>query len=382
MSESGYKDEHAGRGGERPDADGDEFTSSDGPESPPEEQDPVHAAELQLIDALLLSMSRQAVDDRNARIRRVMDAVEESPTVPGKRTRSRLWQSLVAVAASLTVVCTLSWLEFSRESRASDVLLEIAGVSLERIDRVYSVRRIVSTTGKPDQPEGRLYLRGCDGFVIVCGGVVLGRNTDEFWFVPQDGPVVVAEDFEWIVGTSEREQLELELLNVLSVDSRSLPLVQLSSAVELMRQDYEVRLDDRTRHGRRVDLLVGELKNENWDLPRERQEMALTVDCEIAFLATGYEYRDPDTFAVTRQSFSMETAGRIKLDADNIFSEEEGWMDYDWENEKIYMDTYSIEYGSYTMNFGWDCHSELDSVYSPALESQPPSSSSACGRSQ
>lgn len=267
MSESGYKDEHAGRGGERPDADGDEFTSSDGPESPPEEQDPVHAAELQLIDALLLSMSRQAVDDRNARIRRVMDAVEESPTVPGKRTRSRLWQSLVAVAASLTVVCTLSWLEFSRESRASDVLLEIAGVSLERIDRVYSVRRIVSTTGKPDQPEGRLYLRGCDGFVIVCGGVVLGRNTDEFWFVPQDGPVVVAEDFEWIVGTSEREQLELELLNVLSVDSRSLPLVQLSSAVELMRQDYEVRLDDRTRHGRRVDLLVGELKNENWDLP-------------------------------------------------------------------------------------------------------------------
>jgi len=213
-------------------------------ESRPEDQDPVHAAELQLIDALLSSMSRRAGGDRDARIRRVMDAVAETPTVPGKRTRSRLWQSLLAVAACLTLACTLSWVQFSRESRADDVLLAIAGVSQERIDRVYSVRRIVSTTGAPDQREGRLYLRGCEGLVIVCGDVVLGRNTDEFWFV-----------------------LEIGLLNTLAIDSRSLPLVQLSSAVELMRQDYEVTLDDEILHGQRVDVLVGTLRDRTSDLP-------------------------------------------------------------------------------------------------------------------
>lgn len=236
-------------------------------ESRPEDQDPVHAAELQLIDALLSSMSRRAGGDRDARIRRVMDAVAETPTVPGKRTRSRLWQSLLAVAACLTLACTLSWLQFSRESRADDVLIEIAGVSQEKIDRVYSVRRIVSTTGGPDQREGRLYLRGCEGLVIVCGDVVLGRNTHEFWFVPQEGPVVVAEDFEWMVGASEREKREIGLLNALAIDSRSLPLVQLSSAVELMRQDYEVTLDDELLHGRPVDLLVGTLRDRTSGLP-------------------------------------------------------------------------------------------------------------------
>ena len=267
MSESPQKDEHLGQGGERPDADGGEFTAPDRMESPLEEPATAHAAELRLIDALLWSMSDRAIDDRNARIRRVMDAIEDRPTVAGMRTRPRGWQSLVAVAACLTVACTLFWLQSSGESRADDVLLEVGRVSLERIDRVYSLRRVLSTSGKPEQNEGRLYLRGCDGFVIVCGDVALGRNTDEFWFVPRDGPVIVAEDFEWMVGKSEHEKLELELLNVLSIDSRSLPLVQLSSAVELMRHDYEVTLDDRTRPGQRVDVLVGRLRDGRRGMP-------------------------------------------------------------------------------------------------------------------
>jgi len=267
MSESPKKDEHVGPGGERPGEDGGEFTSSEGMEAPLEEQSTADEAELRLIDALLSSMSDQATRDRNARIRRVMDAIEDRPTVPGMRTRPRGWQSLAAVAACLAVACTLFWLQSSRESRASDVLLEIGRVSLEKIDRVYDFRRVLSTSGKSDQHQGRLYLRGCDGFVVVCDGVVLGRNTDEFWFVPPNGPVIVAEDFEWLVGTSEREKLEIELLNELAIDSRSLPLVQLSSAVELMQHDYEVTLDVDMLHGGRVDVLVGTLRDEIKGLP-------------------------------------------------------------------------------------------------------------------
>ncbi len=267
MSESPNKDEHVGRGGERADTDADDLTSPDGTEVPLEEQPSAEAAELRLIDALLWSMSDQAALDRSTRIRRVMEAIEDRPDVPDARTRPRGWQSAVAVAACLMVACTLLWLQFSRESRAADVLLEVGRVSSEKVDRVYSFRRVVSTSDEANQHQGRLYLRGCDGFVITCDDVVLGCNTDQFWFVPPAGPVILAEDFAWMVGRSEHEQLEIELLNVLAIDSRGLPMVQLSSAVELMRHDYDVVLDVDVLHGERVDVLVGNLRGEIRGLP-------------------------------------------------------------------------------------------------------------------
>lgn len=279
----------------------------------PDEQDPVRAAELHLIDALLSSMSERAVDEREARIRRVMGAIDDGPAAPGRPTRSRRWQPLVAVAACLMVACLLSWLQLSRESRASEVLLEIGRVSLEKIDRAYRFRRVVSASGKPDQREGRLYLRGCEGFVIVCGDVVLGRNTDEFWFVAPDGPVVVADDFEWLVGHSERERLELELLNVLSIDSRSLPLVQLSSAVELMQHDYEVVLEEDTRHGRRADVLVGELRDKGADLPSTIRLWA-DKDSRIIERAELHWGRQPDRSQANVIVLELMAAERVPAD--------------------------------------------------------------------
>ena len=53
----------------------------------PHGQDPVRAAELHLIDALLWSMSAGAGDDREARIRRVMDAIDDGPAVSGRPPR-------------------------------------------------------------------------------------------------------------------------------------------------------------------------------------------------------------------------------------------------------------------------------------------------------
>jgi len=273
MNESPNNHGHVGRNGRigpngaQRGAEGADRAPVDELAAAPDEHDPVRAAELHLVDALLASLSAEAVDEREARIRRVMDAVDDGPATPGRPTRSRRWPPLVAVAACLMAACMLFWLQFSPESRASEVLLEIGRVSLEKIDRVYRFRRVMPSSGESDQHEGRLYLRGCQGFVIVCGDVVLGRNTDEFWFVAPDGPVVVADNFEWLVGHSERERLELELLNVLSIDSRSLPLVQLSSAVELMQHDYDVTLDEDTRHGKRVDVLVGALRDKAADLP-------------------------------------------------------------------------------------------------------------------
>lgn len=267
MSESSKENGHLRRNEEGPDADGGEFASPHETGSPPEAQSSLHSAELRLIDGLLWSISDQAARDRDGRIQRVMDAIDDRPDPSGKTARPRRWRSLVAVAGCLTAACALFWLQFSQESRADSVLLEISRVSSERIDRVYSFRRVLPTSGGADRHEGRLYLRGCDGFVITCGDVALGRNGDELWFVPPDGPVIVAEDFRWMAGGSEHEQLEIELLKVLAIDSRILPLVQLSSAAELMRHDYDVALHADVLDGGRVDVLVGTLRDETKDLP-------------------------------------------------------------------------------------------------------------------
>ncbi len=268
MNESRRRDEHIRADGKLPGTEGGQSRAPDSPGSAGGGEDPLRAAELRMIDALLRSMSQESRDARRARVGRVMEAIPADSGELDRRIRSRRWQSLFAVAACLTLACALSWLQFSSESRAADVLREIAGVSQERIDRVYELRRVVvPTSDQPHQPQGRLYLRGCEGFVIVCGDLVLGGNADEFWFVPKEGPVIVAQDFQWLTGRSQREKRELGLLNVLAVDSRSLPLVQLSSAVELMRKDYQVALDDELLHGQAVDLLVGKLRDEASGLP-------------------------------------------------------------------------------------------------------------------
>ena len=65
-----------------------------------------------------------------------MDTIGKNATVTDKRNRPRRWQSLLVIAACLAVAGMLSWFQVSRESRASDLLLEIAGVSVESSDRV------------------------------------------------------------------------------------------------------------------------------------------------------------------------------------------------------------------------------------------------------
>ena len=104
--------------------------------------------------------------------------------------------------------------------------------------------------------------------VVVCGDVVLGRNLDEFWLVSAHGNVVVSEDFSWLVAGSAKEELELELLKDLSIESRHVPLMQLSSVVDLMRHDYDVTLRSGVQHGQqRVDELVGKRRRDTSDLP-------------------------------------------------------------------------------------------------------------------
>ena len=86
----------------------------------------------------------------------------------------------------------------------------------------------------------------------------LGRNAQEYWLVDNNENVVIADNFQWMVAASERDQLELELLKELSVDSREVPLMQLSSVTQLMQHDYDIVLQGDVRDGdERVDKITG-----------------------------------------------------------------------------------------------------------------------------
>ena len=213
MNDSAWKDELVRDSSRWLDSDGDhdrlshELTGETEPVLDAREE--LYVADLQVVDALLCSMSTQAVSERTARVRRVMQAIEKpTPAAPTGR-RNRRWQTGIAIAASVLVMFGLLWLQSSKESRASEVLREIGRVSLELQDRVYTMYHTDTRSGAEPHCDGSLYLRGCDGFVVVCGDVVLGGNADECWFVPSSGSVVVAEDFDWIVGSSVQEQREL-----------------------------------------------------------------------------------------------------------------------------------------------------------------------------
>jgi hypothetical protein len=230
----------------------------------------IKVADLQLVDALLSHLSHNASEERAIRIRRVMaaiDANEPSPITDITDPRYSYWTSTVAIAASLLVAFSLFWAQFVEESRANVILRKVGEVTLEKTDRIYHFRRNPSNSDAQQRIEGKLYLRGRDGFALSCGDVVLGRRGDEYWLVPNRGEVVLAEDFEWIVTDSEQRANELELLKHLSVDSRQVSIMQLSAVVELMQHDYDVTLGGQEHRDQSIDAIVGTLREDASTLP-------------------------------------------------------------------------------------------------------------------
>jgi hypothetical protein len=225
--------------------------------------DEAQVADLQVVDALLAGQSQRAASEREARIRRVVQAIEEParPARPKAPRRLRAWRTGLAAAASLLIGCGLIWLLSPGQSRASVVLQEIGRVSLEPQDRVYTLEHVTPRLGDRPQREGDLYVRGVEGLVIVCDEAVLGCDSTECWFVPTTGTVVVAENFDWIISSSVHERRELELLKAISIESRRAPLVQLAAVAALMRQAYEVSLENVTNPGGNLtEVLVGRLR--------------------------------------------------------------------------------------------------------------------------
>lgn len=224
-------------------------------------------ADLQLVDALLSGLSPSARERREVRIERVMAAVHADLPSPPPVGRPVSWKPAIAIAVALLVALGLFWDRASRASRASVILREIGETTLEKVDRVYTLLRDGSASDTGSQVEGKLYLRGRDGFVLVCGDVVLGRSGGQYWLVPKQGPVVLSDSFQWMVSDSERRAGELALLKQLAVDSRRMSIMQLSAVVQLMRHDYELEVYRQQHAGRAIDAIVGTLRRDRRHLP-------------------------------------------------------------------------------------------------------------------
>lgn len=251
------------------DADSPSAESAGAPPTSANEQVRRHIADQQLVDALLQSLADRDPRDTSNRIRRVMDAIAAdglSPRTSNHRT-AKTW-SLVGLAACLLVACTLLLMKSANESRANEILAQIRQVSLADTDRIYHVFHSNSQHDAPFEFLGKLYLRGTTGFVVQVDKIAVGRCGDEYWVVPPEGPIFVANSFNWLNSSSTRDMLELELLKDLSVTSHRAPLMQLSTIVEAIEGDYDFAVHRGTYDGlRRLDELSASRRPGNMELP-------------------------------------------------------------------------------------------------------------------
>lgn len=248
--------------------------------APPAEADAEsrrRTADHQFVDALLHSLAGDGLSDSSARVRRVMAAIEVERQAPLAARRITGVMSFVGLAAGLLIACTLLVIKSANESRANEALTAIREVSLTDADRLYRVLHSAAGRNRPLEFLGKLYLRGTTGFALQTGEVVFGRHGNEYWMVPSHGPVIVADDFGWLRSSSGNE-IEVALLKELSLASRRTPLMQLSSIVDLVQDDYDVKMQrapEDDLHG--LDELVATRRPADAELPAT---IRLTFDRE------------------------------------------------------------------------------------------------------
>jgi hypothetical protein len=244
--------------------------------------DPLRAAELSLVDALLSSLSKSTGGQRERRIDNVMAAIDVSSRRQRITARTIRSVTVIAVAAGLLLAVSLFWIHTGRKSLADEVLFAVHQATTQPIDRVYTIHRILPASTGSQLPHGTLYLRGQKGFVVTWSDVVLGRWEDQFWLVSERQRVTLADDFFWIDTDSVTDRLGIEILQELSLQSKHVSLVQLASVAGLMQHDYDVSLNAETLNGLPVDLLVGHLRSQSKTLPRTIRLWA-SVDTHVVY---------------------------------------------------------------------------------------------------
>jgi hypothetical protein len=245
-----------------------------------DEEHQYEVAELNLVDALLDSMSDRAARERQRRVRSVMQAIGEEVRVGQPRSHLTRWMTIAAVAAAFLIAVALFSVHSARNALANEVLSAVNRASAVSIDRVYTVRRVLGSPGRNDLPRGTLYLRGREGLLLIWGDAILGRTGAQFWLLTDGRHVTVAESFDWIDAEGVGDQVGVRFFQELSLNSVHVPLMQLASVAELMQYDYELELTRVRLDGEAADLLVGRRRSSAIELP-ERIRLWADADSRI-----------------------------------------------------------------------------------------------------
>jgi hypothetical protein len=198
--------------------------------------------ELQMLDSLLRHALRPEPEARDARVRRVVQRLDEETAYPTeskdqaaekilrRRSPVRLWISL-AVTACLALAIGLWWQVPSPSRRAYAVMQTTLQRATEEGARHYSVKALVQRPVLGNKEiAADLYVDGANRFALrhppipLLGEVWIGRNERESWIVPTHGPILVGDATmlqRWIAENADETDFATPYLHVTTILKRT-----------------------------------------------------------------------------------------------------------------------------------------------------------------
>jgi hypothetical protein len=239
-------------------------------------------ADMQMLDSLLRHALRPEPEERDARVQKVLQRLDEPSTYSTEDDRRtdvqirtshhpvRRWFSL-AVAVSLVLAVGLWFQLWNPSRRAYAMVEETLQRAAETGARQYSVTGVVQrpVVGKREI-VAELYVDGADRFllrhpsILLLGEVWIGGNERENWIVPTRGPILVGNE---------------KMLQQWIADKRdfSTPYLHVTTILRRMSKDYDLEMlpDDGVAESGQPDTIVrcrrvrGVLRDTTRGLPRK-----------------------------------------------------------------------------------------------------------------
>jgi hypothetical protein len=199
-------------------------------------------ADMQMLDSLLRHALRPEPEERDARVQKVLQRLDEQSTYSTEDDRKtdvpihtsqrpvRRWFSL-AVVVSLVLAVGL-WFQLRNPSRrAYATVQETLRRAAEPGARHYNVKAVVQRPllGKKEITAD-LYVDGADRFALrhppipLLGEVWIGRNERESWIVPTHGPILVGDATmlqRWIAENADETDFATPYLHVTTILKRT-----------------------------------------------------------------------------------------------------------------------------------------------------------------
>ncbi len=256
------------------------------------------------------------------------EPVSRNATLADRPLHWRWWTSTGLLRRNAIAIATLAatillFVNFIRmppsAASAAELFLQIERASLQLVDRVYGLERIVRRDDKFERVTGKLSCRGSRAFVAEFPQVVIGSDARGLWCVLGSATALRIPSLDQI--ENEHVRLELGWLQRLRAEPPDQTAFSASRVLSLVRvYDYEIRSlpDELGETGATLNVLECQLANSS-ELPRSVRIWSDETSKEIQRLeldwGAGERRRAADlltfrlisTEKLTDEHFQMET---------------------------------------------------------------------------